>query len=260
MKRFLINTCFGLNFLLWVLPASAQYEYETSAGYYEYGGSAAFGTPSQSDGWTARAASQWVSRYMQRGYQQFGNNGAFGIMLGGGYGPVGAGIEQRWADGGGDREFRGTLRAKNHFQGLDVKARATYINFSGDDPANWDLGLGVGGNLFMGIRWETEIYYGTEPSNFYWDAGISREWEIAGAWSVSTSAGLGANLGYQREAPKGVEHAAFGLDIARALGPRSAVFGGVDYYAPINRDETRYKDHSDLYDGFVFQLGARWRY
>jgi len=247
--------------LIAFLPAAnAQRAYQTPAGHYEYGGSPAFGGPRGASGWTAYAAADWVSRYMQRGYQQFGNSGAFAILLGGGYGPIGADIEQRLADTDSDREFRGTIRATQHIGGLDYGARATYMSDLRGNPSNWDLGFGVGGDLAWGVRWESEIYYGTEPKNFYADAGIAREWELGGTWSSKASAGFGINLGYQRDAAKGFDHAAFGLDIARAFGPQSTIYGGFGYYAPINRDEVKYVDHRDLYDGFVFRIGARWDY
>jgi hypothetical protein len=240
--------------------ASAQHAYETPAGHYEYGGSPTFGGPRSASGWTAYAAAEWVSRYMQRGYQQFGNAGAVGILLGGGYGPIGADIEQRLADTDSDREFRATLRASHHLNGLDFGIRATYMNTLRGNPSNWDLGFGVGGDLIWGIRWESEIYYGTEPKNFYADAGLAREWEFASAWSFKASAGLGMNLGYQRDAAKGFDHATFGIDLARAFGPQSTIYGGVGHYAPINRDVAKYDDHKDLYDGFVFRFGMRWDY
>ena len=239
---------------------SAQRTYETTAGYYEYGGSPAFSGPYNTSGWTAYAAGEWVSRYLQRGYQQFGNNGAFAILLGGGYGPIGADLEQRIADGDGDREFRGTLRASHNIHDLDFGLRATYISDLRGGPSNWDIGFGIGGALFYSIQWESEIYYGTEPQNFYADAGLTREWEFSSAWSLRASAGLGMNLGYQRDASKGFDHAAFGLDIARAFGPQSAIYGGVGHYVPINRDTNTYTDHRDLYDGYVFQFGVRWDY
>jgi hypothetical protein len=250
----------ALTLLILQPTSTAQRAYQTSAGHYEYGGSPAFGGPSNSDGWAAYAAAEWVSRYMQRGYQQFGNAGAFAIMLGGGYGPIGADLEQRIADTDSDREFRGTLHATHQMHDLDFGVRATYMSTLRGQPSNWDLGLGVGGDLLWGIRWETEIYYGTEPKNFYGDAGLNREWEFGGAWSFKASAGLGVNLGYQRDAAKGFDHAAFGLDIARAFGPQSTIYGGVGHYAPINRDTTKYTDHRDLYDGFIFRFGARWDY
>lgn len=247
----------ALTLLMIPTTVSSQRAYQTTAGYYEYGGSPAFGEPRNASGWTAYAATEWVSRYMQRGYQQFGNAGAFAIMLGGGYGPIGADLEQRLADTDGDREFRGTLRATHNINELDFGLRTTYMSNLRGNPSNWDIGLGVGGDLVWGVRWESEIYYGTEPKNFYGDAGLAREWDFGGAWSVKASAGLGVNLGYQRDASKGIDHAAFGLDLARAFGPQSTIYGGVGHYAPINRDTTKYTDHRDLYDGFVFRLGAR---
>ena len=240
--------------------ASAQHAYETTAGYYEYSGSAAFDSPRNRDGWTAYAAAEWVSRYLQRGYQQFGNAGAFGIMLGGGYGPVGVDLEQRFADSSADREFRGTLRATHTMADLDFGVRATYMSDLRGSPSNWDLGFGVGGQLVYGIRWESEIYFGTEPSNFYADAGLSREWEFGPDWSLMASAEIGFNLGYQRDARKGADHAALGLDIAHALNHQSVIYGGIGHYAPINRDAAKYADHADLYDGFLFRIGARWEY
>lgn len=242
------------------LSASAQRAYQTPAGHYEYGGSPAFGGSRGANEWTAYAAAEWVSRYMQRGYQQFGNAGAFGILLGGGYGPIGADIEQRHADSDSDREFRGTLRATQHLNGLDFGVRGTYMSTLRGNPSNWDIGFGVGGDLAFGVRWESEIYYGTEPKNFYADAGIGREWELGSAWSFKASAGLGINLGYQRDAAKGFDHAAFGLDLARSFTQQSTIYGGVGHYSPINRDTVKYSDHQDLYDGFVFRFGLRWDY
>lgn len=247
---------------LFAIPASAGagYVYETPDGYYGYGGSPAFGGSSDGGGWTAYAAAEWVSRYVRRGYQQFGNAGAFGIMLGGGYGPVGVDLEQRLADTSADREFRSTLRASHAVHELDFGVRATYMSDLRGGPSNWDLGFGVGGELFYGIRWESEIYYGTEPKNFYGEAGLAREWEFGGDWSLKASAEIGFNFGYQRDARKGADHAAFGLDIARALNHQSAIYGGVGHFAPINRNPGRYNDHRDLYDGFVLRFGARWEY
>lgn len=245
------------------IPSGAfgQHAYESSKGYYEYGGSSSSGGRSAGrDGWTAHAAAEWVSRYLQRGYQQFGNAGAFGIMLGGGYGPVAVGVEQRFADSSADREFRGTLSASHDIEGLEIGTRATYMSDLRGGPSNWDLGFGVGGELVAGIRWESEIYYGTEPKNFYVDAGLSREWSFTSTWNLRAAAGMGFNLGYQRDARKGADHAQLGLDIARSLSSQSSIYGGVGYNAAINRDALKYADHSDLYDGFVFRIGARWEY
>lgn len=240
--------------------AAGQHAYETPDGYYEYGGSPGFGGVPGRDGWTAHAAAEWVSRYMERGSRRFGNAGAFGILLGGGYGPVSGALEQRFADSSADREFRGTLRGAHTMNGLDFGVRATYISDLRGGPSNWDLGFGVGGELFAGIRWDTEILYGTEPKNFYADAGLSREWEFSGDWRLKAAAEVGFNLGYQRDARKGADHAAVSLDVAKSLGFQSVVYGGVEHYAPINRDTARHADHRDLHDGFVFRLGARWEY
>jgi len=242
--------------------AFGQFAYENPKGYYEYGGSPASSgaSPRSAGGWTAYAAAEWVSRYLQRGYQQFGNAGAFGIMLGGGYGPVGVDLEQRFADSSADREFRGTLRARHELEGFDFGVRATYMSDLRGDYSNWDLGLGVGGELFAGIRWDSEIYYGTDPDNFYADAGLSREWALAGDFSLRAAAAMGFNLGYQRDAKKGPDHALIGLDLSHALGTQTSIYGGVSYNAAINRDAVKYADHSDLYDGFVFRVGLRWDY
>ncbi len=264
MKRAMkipLKTILGpFTLLVLAVPGYAQRTYETSAGYYEYGGNQAFGKPRHSDGWTAYAATQWVSRYLERGYQRFGNSGAFAIMLGGGYGPIAADLEQRLADSDSDREFRGTLRASHHMHELDFGLRTTYVTDLRGNPSYWDIGFGVEGDLVLGIRWESEIVYGTETKNFYIDSGLAREWELGPTWSVKASAGLGLNLGYQRDAGKGFDHAAIGLDIARAFGPQSTIYGGIGHYAPISRNEAKHLDHRDLYDGFVFKLGARWNY
>ncbi len=238
----------------------AQWDDPSLDGYDVYGGGPAFHAPRQSGGWTAYAAAAWVSRYMERGYQRFGNAGAFGIMLGGGYSPVGADLEQRLADTNGSREFRGNLRATHDFNDLEIATRATYVSDLRGNPSYWDLGLGAAGNLAWSIRWQSELIYGTETKNFHADAGLEREWALGAEWKVKASTGFGVNLGYQRDAAKGIDHAMVGLDIARSLGPQSTIFGGVSHYAPINRDTAKYVDHRDLYDGFVFQLGARWDY
>jgi len=260
MKSTITKLVPALSLLAGSFTTNAQNSYETSVGYHEYGGNPAFGSPRIDNSWTAHAAADWVSRYMQRGYQQFGNAGAFAIMLGAGYGPITADLEQRIADTDGDREFRGTLRANHTMNDLDVGVRATYMSNLRGNPSNWDLGLGVEGDLLWGIRWESEIYYGTEPKNFYADAELDREWKFGGSWSLKASAGVGVNLGYQRDARKGADHASLGLDIARAFGAQSTIYGGVGHYAPINRNTTKYTDHLDLYDGFIFRLGARWEY
>ena len=261
MKSSFPTPCLSLA-LLFVFPAAApaQHAYETSSGFYEYSGSAGFGSPRNRDGWTAYAATEWASRYLRRGNQQFGNAGAFAIMLGGGYGPVGVDLEQRIADTTSNREFSANFHATHSVNELDFGARATYFNGLRGEPSNWDLGLGVGGELFRGIRWETEIHYGTEPKNFYADAGLTRAWEFGPDWSLTASAGVGFNLGYQRDARKGADHAAVSVDIAHALSHQSAIYGGIGHYSPINRDTTRYADHQQLHNGFLFRIGARWEY
>ncbi len=249
-----------LGILMLPTAASASYTYKTTSGHYEYSGSAAFGSTSHKQGWTAYAAAEWVSRYIRRGYQQFGNAGAFGIMLGGGYGPVGVDLEQRFADTSADREFRGTMRASRTIDQFDFGVRATYMSDLRGGPSNWDLGFGVGSQLFYGIQWNSEIYYGTEPSNFYLDAGLSREWEFGPEWSLTASAAMGFNLGYQREARKGADHIALGLDVAHAINHQSVIYGGIGHHSTVNRDASRYSDHTELYEGFIFRVGARWEY
>lgn len=214
----------------------------------------------QNDSWTAYAAAEWVSRHMERGSQRFGNAGAIGLLVGGGIGPVGLDLQQRVADTDGSREFRGNIRAVHQFQDFLLAARATYVSDLRGNPSYWDLGAAIGSELIWGLRWQTEMVLGTEAKNFYLDAALSREWAIGHEWSILASSGLGINLGYQREASKGFDHAVVGLDLARSLGYQGVLHGGVRHFSPIRRDPEKHADHRNLYEGFVFQVGARWSY
>jgi hypothetical protein len=240
-------------------PASAQYshypDYQPDLG----GGYDTGGFHSGGSSWTALAAAEWTSRYLRQGRKQFGSAGVFGFMLGGGYGPLAVDLWQGFADSNSGREFRGSLRLEQELGIFRIGLRTTYVSDTrGGDF--WEMGLGASGDLFFGVKWRSEIYQGTDPSGAYADGAIFRDWQVAPAWQLSTSAGAGANFGYVRDGHRGADHLALNLELIHSLGQRSKLHGGVGHYFPVDRSFPRRAGDGDLYDGWLFNLGARWTY
>lgn len=247
-------------------PTTAPAQYSDYPDYQPYpadsyggfhAGPAAGGGGSSS--WTALAAAEWASRYLRQGREQFGNAGVLGFTLGGGYGPLGLDLWQGFADSNAGREFRGTIRLEQEIERFQFSLRTTYISDTrGGD--NWELGLGLAGDVFAGVKWRSEIYQGTEPSGAYVDGAVFRDWQVAPAWQLSTSAGMGANLGYVRDGHRGPDHLGLNLELIRSLGRNATFQSGVGHYFPIDKSYPRRLGDASLHDGWLFSLGARWDY
>jgi hypothetical protein len=241
---------------------SAQYSHYPDYQPYPdggYGGYDSGRAGSGSSSWTALAAAEWASRYLREGRKQFDSAGVFGFTLGGGYGPLGMDLWQGVADSNAQREFRGSVRLEQDVGIFRFGLRSTYVSDTrGADF--WEMGLGASGDLFFGVKWRSEIYQRTDPSGAYADGSVFRDFQVAPAWQISTAAGLGANLGYVRDGHRGPDHLGLNLELIRSLGHQSKLHGGVGHYFPLDRSFPRRLGDADLYDGWLFNLGARWTY
>lgn len=255
------------------LHALAQYEeydaYSSYDGYEGYdtgskaGISGTFGRAGGSgsgSSWTAAAAAEWTSKYLREGRRQFGRAGVIGLTGSIAYNPLELELWQGFADSNAGREFQGTLRFKHQFEELLFGMRVTHISDTRSGPDDWEFGATLLGDLFYGVKWKGDVYFGDQSNAVYTEGTLFKEWKPAPEWLLTAAGKLGANLGYVRDGHRGPDHLLLNVEIARSISTRGRVFGGLGHQFAIDRNESRRPGDARLHDGWLLNLGTSWSY
>ncbi len=204
-------------------------------------------------GFSAAMEAGWFNRYLLEGREVFGTSGIFTTLLSASYDNLAVELWTAFSDSSSERELEASLLYSMSDAPLKPVFGITYITDTRDWGDNWDLSLGVGDELILGVEWNAAFTYGIAQTGGYIETGVLRSFALAG-FESTLGAHLGTNLGYVEDGHKGPDHYAFRLEVSREILADLTLTAALAHYTPIQRNQTRHPDDGDLYEGYHFGI------
>jgi hypothetical protein len=179
--------------------------------------------------WTATAAVEWVSKYLDQGREQF--DGAGGIILGTSvdFESISLELLQGFADSNAAREFRGNLLLSHSLKNLELGLRTSIVSDTRGGPEVWEVAGAIAGELAFGVRWESEICYDIHSGGAYAEGSLCRNWEVSPVWELAASGAFGANFGSVADGHRGPDHLLLNVEMVRLISENSAICAGLGH-------------------------------
>lgn len=155
-------------------------------------------------------------------------------------------------------ELQLTAGLVHEFGPVESSLAYTHFRFPFDGSHDHEVGVGmVWGGLPLDLELTGDAYYSFDAKGSFWEASLSRSFDLTERLSLSAAGIFGVNQGYVSDGHDGANHFAASLGAEYAINDCWALVAHTTYSWAIDREILRPGD-ATLRDFLHFGLGVHW--